>query len=1268
MASELYVLQPTNQPANKTSTGIGSWDSGSMIRFTVPPANAYLEGGFLSGVLMFVDASGREIQMLPEFKTETVIPTSPLGAIVDLCAKTGMFGAFSTVLATRAYTAITLEELPQADQVMNFVAQRHGVDWIGKSSGNWAYPAFSDVSFSTGHAVGKYGQGRKLALQVPLGCLNNRPIPLSQVNGINGLGLDITIGRLSDCGNTTWDADSAYRTLDNGTEPAMTMRDPVSGVALDYNLGNITLRIVNPKLWVSLKPMMGAPPPTTPFVYSTTNIQRTPMNFNNNQYFTSPINQAFVKSIFYEISDRNMQTRPSLWRYGTNAFAYENLVLLFNGEPQVYKIPSAAFPVDAQITPYVPNAFLMSAFYNMDVSTDFNKAMWGSQAAFYYDPEGNGKFFSGIQVQFQMTLKVIAKPLYPFNNFENHWSQVQRPFAITGDRFLTYRTNNINIDIRSGDAFLQPGVIAGKGDANITMDCSNPNSKFMKPIEASNTKDLLTITERIATLIINQESQTIIQEAPPVPSVPRLLELNQAAPVSSVMRVVPYRIDPEVIAGDRGAGPYNTTLRMLTPASGKPGRIILRFMPQPTYTRGKENLGVTGTVVGASVAVNAAGVKMPVCMRGSGTMSLGLSLVYGYTGTNAGTRVVSSYMIPGTTQPYAAADSLTPITTYITDFDTYCTDPRASLVNTLGYPSVVGTAAWFDSILIDLPQGRQLQIHDVAQDRFLKKQGDPSQRHQWSGRWSEHVSNAWAVDSSYNGKYSDVLLNRQRNTAFSEWDSIYPCYHDTQQDLSDFYLNYPPMTTLDLTHVHEVFEQLKNAMYVSAGATKMFLSMVFNTLGQNFANCPAGAGFNHLCDPDFKKSIYSSSVWGTKPMVGLPRRNATTFSIRTDGIYRPYFTANCIFFDEVTQNKLEVDFRARGCSIRTTQFYKEHRFYNANPDDGLSTPRKPVQAYDQIKANPPYDMGGQNPSVLYLQHTAAQLVKGKLSLFTAPETYERPRQRTRVNKADTTQLIYVYSESWQLPFYVGMRDGPFYSVPGAAVDEQSNFDQNGYELLPLYQILGDGQLMFKFPAGSPEFKQAYDALINGFPCQRPEWEVFPGTHRRCNIYESRMYRYFATPEMGITADAKIFVPDCHGMVFSTSVTSDTQKLRTWYQKSGAFSCFPPSRYLMPILVPDDFRSFGLLTIDGASITVGVSQEQATVPYTNWFHMGFHPINWNTLDTYQIEYDWFGSNKYVKQLMVPEIACRTLAQLQHVIVQFNDLNSSVLYDFPAGLKM
>jgi len=1249
---EIYALDPTNQPTTKTVGGVGSWDSGSLLQFTIPNARALCVGLMVSGKFAFVDGDGKVIEMNDEF---SAAGKPSYGGIMDFAAAIGNFGLFNHISVSRALTSNVLDDVSQAPQVATFIAQRHGVDWLSKSTGNMACPAFQDQSYSSSHGVGAYGAFRPFGFNPLSPLLNASPIPLGP-DGVNGITLDLTIARFSDSGNTTWTWDSLFVASDDDALTTIPMRDPISTQLIPQNFTNVTIRIVDPKLWVVMDASnyaARAAAAFSSFVFTRVSIQRTPMNYNSNQFFTSPISNSYVKSIFYQIMDQDLQKDSGYYRFSPCAFAYNDLKLFFNGRPQVFKIPSNAQPLNAQMSPYVPNAFVMAAFYTPTAPSNWRKTAMGSMAIFTYDPDGNGQYFDNIQVQFQMLLKALVAPGYPFNDWSGKWNEVRNPFAITGNAFATYRANNVSDD-NDYPIFLKPQGC--RPELYQTALASYPGSKYMRPIAPDQRKDLLIISEQIATLVINQSSEIVVEEAPKVPGIPPFLHTNRAAGTSAVVRVQPMRIPMNVLYGQK---PNIHAIQGLLPPSGKPGTMMLNFYATPKYLYGTSGRGYAALIIQGGDEIEASDLPVPGDSKGY------IGLFPADDPTNA-SAYQSAYIALSTNLletnggwVRATADNL------LANPRKYLCDPRHILVNTLALPCITGVSEWFKNVKLSLPQGQLLENNDIAYTKFLFKYSDPSQLDADNGRWVSHSTNAWAVDSVQEQRYSDLLLARQDNTCFSEWDSVYPCFDPSNQELSDYYTYVPPYTCVDMTYVSPFFTQFKNAMYVSSGATKQFLTLELNKWLDGLANCPAGAGYGHTCEPDFPRTLMSSTTeGGLYRLANAPRRNAIEWTYDNTS-YPAFLTADCIFYDSNTQLSLDTAFRMHGISITIPSFNFTHRFFNVLPPVTYGGPTVSTMrmGYDEIAANPPYAVGGRDPKIMLLIHQYMQLVEDTLCLVSKPWEAEDYIERDADNLQDGP--FHFYGDTIRNPPYVGMRDGIHASFPAACTDRNANLAWLQYETIPLFDAFADGQPIYKYRIGSCIVNQVHEAVLHRFPCQRPQWEKYYGMHHRNVIYDSHPWCYFNEWDLCLLPDADLGYQNNIFVGEEEDYDADKVYYSTYARKGWAWSNILPTRYIVPFEIEESFRRMNLFSLSSDSINTNFPNGPPLCPYPNWFDGSCH---FKTYDLPAFMKGNMNKNEYIKALLQPMCYVRTLAELQHVVVKFNDCTSSVTMDYPSGLKL
>lgn len=1050
-----YLRIYPNVQASKLGTGgqsITGFRSGTDIYFVIPPQEAQLISIALSGTYVIIDQDG-------------AIITSPLLNALALDPHVGAFGLFSSTRAERAFQANVIENWTQNPLAISFISRtEHDANsFISNSAGNLCYPFFTDTSVGVGSgqltgtsfAISssealsidpKFNSvAQKVFYYTPCMGLLVNSIP-KDLKVLGGLQFCFTVSRFGDIGNQDFPvpADDVSGIFKQGNNVVQQYtRTP-------YDIresNNYQIGVINPVMDIIIQPGGGGD--TTSIQFNSLDIARSQTVPSLNQHFTAPFGSVLVKSLYYFLLYKPNTTVSHISSLQTSSFKQTDWSLYINGARQIYAYPTNTVDPTLVQSQFTPNSFVYNVQSTPSRFNIYEKIWNGAFQVFDYNLDGAGVLFQNVNVTFQLFLSNVNKTSAPFT-YSNYWLDG----SLTQDGTRTER-NSIRYAAPVGTSYTTTLV------ASSTFLTSS-SRKFTQMMTPSAVTDVVTATLNTKTLVINPASATIVPEATPSRKVPRCLQLQTAAPPSTVNRTLEYIVRGQKLITSL---PGTIGYEFLLPDSGRLGNMFLFYRYVPTQT------GPLFTSVSTCQSA---------CYADPRNTGLAGNPVLTFV-----TAVPSDVVQPaGVSYTF---DSLTALTEW-----SWPNIKRSGnmLINRCGYGAILGSTSLVAAVEWLLPGGVTLQRYNLQANKFHNHFGDKHTSDLLEYEFTTHVTSGYMYDERYDGKLRDIIISRSENRAFDSWHSVFQLSNKNNPLLSDMPDGYDFMQCTNLIDVDSSFRQMIGTMLTST--QKRYVRIYFDSTGAGLANISAGQGFGLFTEATLNKSIRQTSLSlfqsgdqttlnnpvGTTDY-GFPALCHQSFTI--DESVPVTLNVQCIYDDPVTTRRLTNEFQSNGVTITMSQFDYQRRFATFGVDK-TNTITPPIEL----------PIGGRNPKLVNIAHKYLRTIDGILMPRPVVPTYQK-----FVNEN-------LFEDLMTVPFYIASRDGAIgYSVP-RNVPKLKLSPSMGLSLLTP-QI--DNTLMYTFPLGDSATNALMYAIAFQSPLQLPNHQVAVNASRSVVTYQERLHKF-----------------------------------------------------------------------------------------------------------------------------------------------------------------
>lgn len=602
------------EPATVSPQSDGTWFSGQTLTFLIPPSKVQLVCTSLAGFYAIYDPSMTAHQRLLCQQFFALSPT------------VGAYGLFTSAVVKRAFSAQIIEALNDIPNLAAAItATEHGPNnFINHSCGCLVEPSFSDVSGRSGvghltledQDVPNYW--RDFYYQPLFGCLNSKTN--LNVGLAGGVQFEFVTARFSEsCSQwlpwsrsitpeekafamstsgqvppqnnhfvfayAQWAGQSNDTLITQGTVPQIVIRYPVLW-ALVINAGDDTSQT---------------------FVFTSTQMIKNQLPKGPNIILGVPISYLSIKSIQVYMKPRFSLEHPEICNLDTVYTKVRDMKLLVNGTPQFYAYPTGASSLEEQISPCTTNTMVFTARSNIyrlaSYANMFNGAYWEGA----YDFTGNGAFFDRtiftIDIQLRnpdQLLKEVSFP-YMYERFMDthlgpcpilrydYVGQGSSAFGMSNSEFiikqplinLSYASSGYSNNVwwrairpafidgllDEGDLYTGPGIIN-----NIHM------KRYQRAVLPTNLYDMMVLIRSSFTLTLSSTGSQRTGDVPLPDLLPTELQLQNAAGVSSIKRIV-----RNTVVGQRAAfsDQFTDAWTFQLPESGVAGRFVIDFEVDP---------------------------------------------------------------------------------------------------------------------------------------------------------------------------------------------------------------------------------------------------------------------------------------------------------------------------------------------------------------------------------------------------------------------------------------------------------------------------------------------------------------------------------------------------------------------------------------------------------------------------------------------------------------------------------------------------------------
>jgi hypothetical protein len=1141
-----YSIQKI-QPSVVAPNGEGGYVSGSTISFIVPPSAIRIVNAVISGSYRFAIASNAAIA-IQAFANQ----------FYALDPKCGAYGLFSTVTLYRAFSFNVIETITDVPRYAASISiSEHNDDFINGSCGTLVEPHFRDVAgynkmsyMSQRASTPNYY--RDFYYQPLLGCLTADT--KMNVGLAGGLQFDFVVSRFSECANQwlPW-ADANQPALEvQSTTQGFTFpmqneigfqRDIYGGIAADMRVPREVplIRIQDPVLWVLA--VNAGPETTQSFIYTTTQILKTQMPLGPNIVLGIPISYMSIKTIQFMVSKRFSLVRPEISNLSTAFIRYNDFRLRINGTPQFYAYPTIAANNPSQISSCSTNQIVSSAANNIFRRRNYANVFNGRMFEVNFDLTGNGVFFERSIFTYDLIQRSPYRAnegFFPFTRdllndasigltdiCEQSYVDLANTFVVLPDRLrmdvpAINQTNFSGFYVNYQESW---PIHAPPPATQLRMSAiGNPHMKYYdQPIQPSNRYDMIQFIRSSSTLVLSSVGSQRTGDVPPSDLLPDELDLQHAAAVSGIKRVV----ETDVIGVKvQFTDPFVEAWEFQLPDQGIAAEFTLMFKVQPIKSRLEPGA-------------------------------------------------------PAFLAPQFKSENF--------------------WYNRWGYPSVLGSAAFLDSIDIQLPNGVTIQRNHIAETAYLENFNTSNDALITQTEFTSHRSNGWYKPTNNNAAVQDIVSNRLENRAFDIVNSVSAAPDDSRLGTQVF--------RLSLGEIDDAIRQLEGTPLSSFQKRKIIVR--FDLRGIAFANVPCGAGCGGLCEPDITLwdlgYVPESSNGYPAGNLGLTRGNFKRYArvgYEIDTSYTPTLRVQQVFHSNEQMQAIIADFATNGATYELSQFNFQYR-YSERIDYGVGG-RIDLPVVDtQV-------IGGRNPAVIFLTHRPLRNIDGVMHITENPGGDEPPTSNNRVSSLFITN-----------PFSV-MRDG----LIGASFMQDSHLNSGQTNLHTEYELTIDDALVHPFYIGTPVCNSIMYAIATNEPIQLPHFMISNQSDGRFQLPNMTTFQQL----LGVWPATVNWA--LRGQANPVWVNNQLQPVVSMRNNMAPAA----SRFVVTIPIPPEFQNGNQLTLT----------QKTNVSLSSLTPIFFGADQLDTEDSY----------------FVP-VAQRTWATLESATVFFNASEARMRVNYPTG---
>ena len=1076
-------IRPNVQPGKlgRDTFSISGFRSGTDIYFVIPPQAVDLYCASISGTYVIIDEENHIIR-------------GAYTNAISIDPKVGHFGLFSSTRVERAFQSNVIENWTQNPLTISFLSrtEHDASSFISNSGGNGVFPFFTDKSVNKTfggilerpiqNGVLSYnydptGDGYVQVCQRPfwytpcMGLMvNGTPKNLASLGGLQ---FCFTVARFGDIGNQ----DLPTPEEDQASIFTNSQGDPLKCHSVAYQAlkssRNLSIGIIDPVMDILIQPESGGA--TLSIQFNSIDVNRSQTTPSQNQHYTAPFGSVLVKSLYYFLLYKPNTTVGHISSLMTSAIRKTDWSLYINGKRQIYAFPTNTVDPSLSISNYTPNAFINNILTTPSRFQTLDQIWNGAFQIFDYNLDGIGVLFENVNVTFQALFLDLASTPNVFTFAEEH---VGAPM-INGSKFT---------EMNCIATYWYHDEDYNKNDLFNTYNATS--RKFTQRLNVSNQTDIVTATLNTKTLVINPTAATIIPSGVGPKKIPKFLQLQTAAPPSSVNRTLEFLVQGQKM---------NTSLagtvayEFLLPDSGRLGNMFLFYSMKPVGS-GELFQGVASRVFDQSCSV---GGSNPQVLQLPGTT------------INTIAQALFPAFTPGTS----------PGNVYGT-FTSWPNKKNAGNVNfnRCGYGAVLGSTSLISAVDWLLPGGVTLQRYNLQSNKFLNHFGDKHTDDLAEYEFTTHVTSGYFYDERYDGKLRDLVVSREQNRAYDSWNSVFQ-FSSNNRFLSDMQ---PDVTYRQCTNLIDVDSSFKQMIGTCLTTTqKRYLRIYFDTTASAIANVSAGEGHGWYTEGNTKKAIYSTaplsidddqdpaSVVYMMQGMRIGRPPLSVLGTYIDEDIPVILNIQCIFDDPVTTSALVDQFKANGVTMTMTQFDFQRRFYDSWEPE-----------YNDISRNTELPIGGRNPKLITMSHKYLMTKEGFLTPRTVypSGTNILPNQQAGL---ENYFVSYYNDELLHVPLYIACRDGPIgYSVPRNTVTSGLSLDLGLSQITPLV----DNTVMYTFPLGDSATNSYMYAIAFGTPLQLPHHNVSVCADRVVNVYQERFPYWENTNEVEWVFGNVEFVP------------------------------------------------------------------------------------------------------------------------------------------------
>jgi len=1224
MGKHVILLNPSVLPRNGAVLGQPCFISGDVIQFIIPAQSTKLLDVVLAGKFCLLNPDQSGAGGSPSL----YLAEGP--KIFGFNGKVGKLGLFSYLRLSRAYTGNVIESWPQLPLQLSFIGStQHGSGFASYNAGTGLQPWRIDTAYGASRglclpSVTATNPVIPLTLQVedfyyspPCGLLSDRQA--KSLTALNGLQFDMQVANIGDAMQAVLPFKTTAGTKSNLSAYGMPRQYVGAAYSETTNLPSF-VGILNPVMYYIIDDS-DTIPSSQQVTYVSVDLVRTQLIPSFSQFVSWPIARLLLKSVLVFVMNKNSQSSVELGALLTCSFRTYDVQLLLNGARQIFAYNTARGAVGYDWSENTPNAFLVNLRSEPRRFYASQRVCRGAFTIWDYDIIGTGSLISGVNVVCNLTLQVWPQTLLgtPYNPLDGTTClslQPEKEQSFGLFRVIRPQTNNAQVQTFQGlgytsvhDYSISTGIgtalplTSGFPTVYPVSTALNYLQKYNVFSQPSTDYQFVTTTLSSKTLIVNNEASVIVPEAQG--SIRQkynpYLNLNHAAPQSSVVRVQELTLSTEIIASSI---PNTIGIRILLPDNGVLGKMYLNLPIRATNAAG---LSLWGNVVvnnpGPGATFDATFIYASAASNGFQPSNLLLNNGYTHSGLVANSlcfdMTVADYFQSQVAAPEPPATSI--------GYETIA-------FNRFGYSSVLGTVSFIKGLQWVLPENLAIQRYELQAETFLHRYDEANDVDFIHTRYTSRQSNAFFPSDLHSGALVDCIWARLYNHAYSCIDSVFPIYHNTNRVLSDMPLAATQQLRIDIGTLDQTCKAMEGSLLCSS--QKRYLDIFVDQKLIGLANHPCGYGGSKFVGAE----LNSFTGAGVEPKTLSSVAFASQFGIELIPGTQPTVTIQLIYHDTASMQRLNETFKARGYQFTVADFSFQRKFYGVGALATIATPLG-----DRIDL----PIGGKNPACCIITHKPLTWVNNELNLNITPQ-------------ATTCQS--------GIPPYIYCRDGAFgLSIPAQITDPSLWITAPVVTYTP--QI--DNTLIYTFPFGTSVTNAIGYALVHNKPLSLTQHLVDFGCKRASPVMESMFYTTSlrgsaAASVLGIVAP---LVSALRGVNNSAAYSVlPGPKTRSCYHGAPLL----PSRFVTTIPILPDMQNGNLLSIYSSPSTYQVPSILGVNPPTAGdlaaSNAGLYPAG--TLTTMH-------GGSLIQYMM------REFAFPQSYTVWYNHNAATITYNYPTG---